>query len=99
MNPEIFIELSKILAITVVITGIARMLKQPAIIGYIFSGIFAGPAVFNIIDATETLSVFSQIGVALLLFFVGLNLNPKVIKDVPSISSNKLYLNVMLLIS
>lgn len=86
MNPEIFVELSKILAITVLVTGIIRLLKQPAIIGYILSGILAGPVIFNIIDSTDTLTAFSQIGVALLLFFVGLNLNPKVIKDVGKIA-------------
>lgn len=86
MNPEIFVELSKILIVTVVIAGFMRLLKQPAIIGYILSGIIAGPFVFNIIDSTTTLTTFSQIGIALLLFFVGLNLNPKVIKDVGKIS-------------
>lgn len=86
MNPEIFVELSIILGITVVITGIIRLLKQPAMIGYIISGIVAGPVVLNIIDSTDTLSAFSHIGVALLLFFVGLNLNPKVIKDVGKVS-------------
>lgn len=86
MNPDIFIELSRILFITFVITGIMRLLKQPAIIGYILSGIIVGPIVLNIIDSTDTLAAFSQIGVALLLFFVGLNLNPKVIKDVGKIS-------------
>jgi Kef-type K+ transport system membrane component KefB/Trk K+ transport system NAD-binding subunit len=86
MDPTIFIELSKILAITIVVTGIIRLLKQPAIMGYILSGIIAGPVVFDIINSTDTLAAFSQIGVALLLFFVGLNLNPKVIKDVGKIS-------------
>ncbi|MFO8016054.1 MAG: cation:proton antiporter [Candidatus Woesearchaeota archaeon] len=86
MNPEIFVELSQILAITVIVTGAARILKQPAIIGYILSGILAGPLLLNIIDSTNTLTAFSQIGVALLLFFVGLNLNPKVIKDVGKVS-------------
>ena len=79
-------ELSKILVITVVITGLVKVLKQPVIIGYILSGIFVGPFIFNIIDSTDTLTAFSQIGVALLLFLVGLNLNPKVIKEVGKIS-------------
>lgn len=86
MNPEIFTELSIILLITVVVTGFIRLLKQPAIIGYILSGILAGPSVFNIIDSHDTLSAFSQIGIALLLFLVGLSLNPRVIKDVGKIS-------------
>lgn len=86
MNADVFIELSKILAVTVVVTGIVRTLKQPAMIGYILSGILAGPYVLNIINATTTLTTFSQIGIALLLFLVGLNLNPKVIKDVGKIA-------------
>ncbi|MDD3263349.1 MAG: cation:proton antiporter [Candidatus Nanoarchaeia archaeon] len=86
MDPTIFIELSKILVVTVIVTAIIRALKQPALIGYIISGIICGPYVLNFINSTDTLSTFSQIGVALLLFFVGLNLNPKVIKDVGKIS-------------
>jgi len=86
MNPEIFVELSKILIVTIIVAGFMRFLKQPAIIGYILSGIIAGPFVFNIINSTNTLTAFSQIGIALLLFLVGLNLNPKVIKDVGKIA-------------
>ncbi len=86
MNPDIFLELSMILAVAVIVTGLIRLLRQPAIIGYILSGIVAGPLLFNIISARDTLGAFSQIGVALLLFFVGLNLNPNVIKDVGKIS-------------
>ncbi|MCP3682895.1 MAG: sodium:proton exchanger [bacterium] len=86
MNPEIFTELSVILFITLVVTGFIRLLKQPAIIGYLISGILAGPVVFNIIDSHDTLSAFSQIGIALLLFLVGLNLNPRVIKEVGKIA-------------
>lgn len=86
MNPEIFVELSKILIVAVIITGFMRFLRQPAIIGYILSGIVVGPFVLNMIDSTNTLTAFSHIGVALLLFFVGLNLNPKAIKDVGKIS-------------
>lgn len=86
MNPEVFTELSIILLITLVVTGSVRFFKQPAIIGYILSGIIAGPFVFNIIDSHTLLSAFSQIGIALLLFLVGLNLNPKVIKEIGKIS-------------
>lgn len=82
MQSDVFTELSIILAIALVVSGIIRILKQPAIIGYIASGIIVGPFVLDIIDSASTFETFSQIGVALLLFFVGLNLNPKVVKDV-----------------
>jgi len=83
---EIFIELSIIIGITVLIAGIMRLLKQPLIIGYILTGIIVSPYFLNIIRSTETITVFSQIGIALLLFIVGLSLSPKVIKEVGKIS-------------
>ncbi len=86
MNPAILIELSQILVVAVLITGIVRWLKQPIIIGYILSGIVLGPVILNIIKSVDTLTSFSQIGVALLLFVVGLNLNPRVIKEIGKIS-------------
>lgn len=86
MNPEIFTEISRILLVTVIITGLVKLIKQPALIGYILSGIVAGPFVLNIINSHSTLTVFSQIGIALLLFLVGINLNPKIIKEVGKVS-------------
>ncbi len=83
---EIFIELSIIICITVLIAGIMRLLKQPLIIGYIFAGIVVSPYFLNIVQSTETIKVFSQIGVALLLFIIGLSLSPKIIKEVGKVS-------------
>ena len=84
---EAFIELSIIIGITILIGGLMRLLKQPLIIGYILTGIIAGPRLLNIVSSTETISILSRIGIALLLFIVGLSLSPKVIKEVGKISS------------
>ena len=83
---EVFIELSIIIGITVIIAGIMRLLKQPLIIGYILAGIIVSPYFLNIVRSTETIVVFSQIGVVLLLFIVGLSLSPKVIREVGKVS-------------
>jgi Kef-type K+ transport system membrane component KefB/Trk K+ transport system NAD-binding subunit len=83
---EIFIELSIIMGITVFIAGIMRLLKQPLIIGYILTGIIVSPYFLDIVKSTETMIVFSQIGIALLLFIIGLNLSPKIIKEVGKVS-------------
>ena len=83
---EVFIELSIIIAITVLIAGIMRLLKQPLIIGYILAGIIVSPSFLNIVKSTETISVFSQIGVTFLLFIIGISLNPRVIKEVGKVS-------------
>ena len=83
---EVFIELSIIICITVLVAGITRLLKQPLIIGYILAGIIVSPYFLDIVQSTETIKVFSQIGVALLLFIVGLSLSPRVIKEVGKVS-------------
>ncbi|MCK5450038.1 cation:proton antiporter [Candidatus Pacearchaeota archaeon] len=83
---EVFVELSIIIGITVLVAGITRLLKQPLIIGYILTGIIVSPYFLNIVNSTETIKVFSQIGVALLLFIIGLSLSPKVIKEVGKVS-------------
>ena len=83
---EIFVQISYLLLVVLGVSFIMRLLKQPLIIGYIFSGILVGPLIFNLIPQTEVLDVFSDIGIAFLLFIVGLHLSPKVIKEVGKIS-------------
>jgi Kef-type K+ transport system membrane component KefB len=83
---SVFVELSILLVITTVIAVLVRFLKQPMIIGYILAGIVVGPYALNILHSTEELEVFSKVGIVLLLFIVGLHLNPKVIKEVGKIS-------------
>ncbi len=86
MAITIFVELSIIIIIAVVIASIMRLLKQPLIIGYILTGIIVSPYFLNIVKSTEAIATFAQIGITLLLFMVGLNLNPRIIKDVGKVS-------------
>lgn len=86
MHASIFTELSIIIAIGAAIAIVMRLIRQPLIIGYIVTGIVVGPSVLNIIKSSETIEVFSSIGIALLLFIIGLGLNPKVVKEVGKVS-------------
>jgi len=79
---NVFTGLSLILVLATAIALIMRLIGQPLIIGHIITGILVGPAAFNLITSPETFQSFSEIGVALLLFIIGLGLNPKVIKEV-----------------
>ena len=72
-----FVQISIILAI---------VLAVPLIIGYIISGILIGPLFLNLLKYNEAISVFSELGITLLLFIVGLHLSPKIIKEVGKIS-------------
>ena len=86
MPETIFVELSIIIITAILIISIMRILKQPLIIGYIITGVILSPSLFNVIKSTEIINTLSQIGIALLLFMVGLNLDPKVIKEVGKVS-------------
>ena len=83
---EVFMEISIIIVLTVLIAGIMCLLKQPIIISYILTGIIAGPHLLDVIRSIETITIFSHIGIALLLFIVGLGLSPKAIKGVGKVS-------------
>ena len=83
---EIFVELSIIIAIAVFVSGVLRILKQPLIIGYILAGILAGPSFLNLVKSSDTFGIFAHIGIAILLFTVGLGLSPRIIKRVGKVS-------------
>src|SRR3989344_4203355 len=82
MAEQIFFQLAIILVIAFLVSYIIRLLKQPLIIGYIIAGIIVSPFLISFGATGEITNVFSKIGIAFLLFIVGLHLNPKVIKGV-----------------
>ena len=79
---NIFPGLSLVIAIAAVVALIMRLIGQPLIIGHIVTGIIVGPAVLHLAKSPDTLTLFSDIGIALLLFIIGLGLNPRIIKEV-----------------
>ncbi len=83
---NLFVELSLIILIVLGVSIVMRALKQPLIIGYILSGILVGPLFLDILHTEATWQIFAEIGIAFLLFLVGLHLNPKIIKEVGKIS-------------
>ena len=83
---EIFQEISLILLLALIVSTVMRYLKQPLIIGYIFTGLIVGPSLLNVLSSTETVELFSKIGITSLLFIVGLGLSPKVIKELGIVS-------------
>jgi len=86
MVEGVFVELSVIIILTLVVSLIMRFLKQPLIIGYIITGIIISPLILDFSTSSEMLLTFSKIGVALLLFIVGMSLNLKSIKDLGPVS-------------
>ncbi len=49
-----------------------KRLNQPAIVGEILAGLLVGPSAFGLVEPSEALEVFAELGVVFLLFWVGL---------------------------
>lgn len=80
MNQTIFLQLSLVFAIAAGVSMVLRALRQPLIIGYIATGVLCGSTLLNVVHDHAAFDSFSQIGIALLLFIVGLGLNVGVIR-------------------
>jgi Kef-type K+ transport system membrane component KefB/voltage-gated potassium channel Kch len=78
----VFSGLSLIIVIGAAVAFIMRLIGQPLIIGHIITGIIVGPAVLHLIKSPDALALFSDLGIALLLFIIGLGLNPQIIREV-----------------
>jgi Kef-type K+ transport system membrane component KefB/Trk K+ transport system NAD-binding subunit len=79
---SVFPGLSLIIVAAAAVALVMRLIGQPQIIGYILTGIIVGPAVFHITKSPDTLALFSDLGIALLLFIIGLGLNPQALREV-----------------
>ena len=65
------------LAAAVLAVPLARLLGLGAIIGYLAAGIVIGPYGLRLVGGAEETLHFAEFGVVLMLFVVGLELEPK----------------------
>lgn len=86
LNSSVFSELSLVIAIGALMAIIMKLLKQPLIVSHILTGLVVGPFFLNFLHSTEVFQLFSEIGISILLFTVGLNLSPTLIKQFGRIS-------------
>lgn len=79
---EIIIKFTIIFLVAFTISSLLKKIKIPLIISYLFTGIILGPLMGYITpEQVEYLNIFSELGIILLLFIVGLNLNPVIIRE------------------
>lgn len=80
METSIFVQLSLVIVVGAAVSLLMRLLRQPLIMGYILTGIVVGPSFLHLIRSKDAFESFSEIGIALLLFIIGLELNTAVIR-------------------
>lgn len=79
---QVFSEFSILLIISAFAGMVGLWLKQPVIIAYIVVGIIVGPAGLGIVSAHDQIDLLAQVGIAVLLFLVGLKLDLQHIRHI-----------------
>jgi len=78
---SIFAELGLILIIASILGLMCRAIKQPLILAYIITGLFIAQFSQGLLSA-EAYQSLAKVGIALLLFIVGLNMDVRILKEV-----------------
>jgi glutathione-regulated potassium-efflux system ancillary protein KefC len=65
------------LGAAVICVPLAQRFKLGAVLGYLIAGALIGPSVLRLVSDVESILHFSEFGVVLMLFVIGLELEPK----------------------
>lgn len=86
MQGNTFYETAIILSLAAVLGIVGQRLRQPLIIMFLVTGILTGPACLGVIHSYEQIELLAHIGIALLLFIVGLRLDLNLIRTTGSVA-------------
>ena len=81
-----FGEIAALLMIAAVIGSIGIVLRQPLIVSFIAVGLIAGPSMMDMVQSDAQIKLLSQLGIAVLLFLVGIKLDVKLIRSLGPVS-------------
>jgi Kef-type K+ transport system membrane component KefB len=78
---SLFFELGLVIISAAAVGLVGHFLKQPLILAYIAAGILIGPFGFGLVEDIEIIHTIANVGIMLMLFLVGLEMNPGRLKD------------------
>ena len=81
-----FAEVALLLALAAGIGLVGTLLRQPLIVSFIAVGLVAGPSALDVVQSNAQISLLSQLGIAVLLFLVGIKLDVKLIRSLGVVS-------------
>ncbi|MCL7465168.1 cation:proton antiporter family protein [Phaeovulum sp. NW3] len=84
MSP--FAEVAILLVMAAGIGLIGTLLRQPLIVSFIAVGLIAGPSALDVVHSDEQIDLLSELGIAVLLFLVGIKLDVKLIRSLGAVS-------------
>lgn len=72
---SLLIDIIVVLGVSVIVVFLCQILRIPALVGFLLSGVLAGPSMLGLISDTHQVSAMAEIGVVLLLFTIGMELS------------------------
>lgn len=75
-----FYEFAALLTMAGIVGFIGLMLRQPMVVSFIAVGVLVGPSALGIVESKENIQLLAELGIAVLLFLVGLKLDLKLIR-------------------
>ncbi len=78
----LIIDIALLITVATVFAYFARFLRQPFIVAYVLAGIIIGPLGFGLITNIEEMNVLAEIGIAFLLFAIGLEIDFRKLRSV-----------------
>lgn len=87
MELSLLSQIGLIITASTILAILASKAKQPLILAYFIAGIIIGPGILGYISDTKPLEILSELGIALLLFIIGMELDVSSFKGTGLFSS------------
>ncbi|TGD42621.1 sodium:proton exchanger [Pseudotabrizicola sediminis] len=81
-----FAEVALLLVMAAVIGLVGTLARQPLIVSFIAVGLIAGPSALDVVRSDAQIDLLSELGIAVLLFLVGIKLDVKLIRSLGVVS-------------
>jgi len=86
---DVFTEIAVLLLMAAAIGAIGVRLRQPLIVAFIAVGILVGPSLLGWVSADDQVDLLAKLGIALLLFVVGLKLDLHIIRTMGPVEEKR----------
>lgn len=81
-----FAEIATLLVLAAAIGFLGVLLRQPLIVSFIAVGLIAGPSLLDLVRSDEQIDLLAELGIAVLLFLVGIKLDVKLIRSLGGVA-------------
>jgi CPA2 family monovalent cation:H+ antiporter-2 len=87
-----------VLVFAFAITVLFSRIKQPVVLGYLVAGSLIGPYFLKLVSDLNTIDIFAEMGIILLMFSIGLEFNVKKLRKVGAVAVGVGTLEILLII-